>query len=329
MKYLFGACALLAAPLAHAGSCHLQTVGEINVSADGPTMVADGQVNGQPIRLTIDTGSEMTLLFRDSARKLHLPLRGAGSDESADIGGERRVYSAQVKSFQVGSSQMRNADLVVTGKSLGEAQGVVGEPFLTQTDVEFDLAHGKVRFFRAEGCDGDQVVYWGAAYSVLPLERTNLAELLVRVKVNGAPVLAQLDTGSDISVLTRGGAARAGMSPTSKGMERGGKIQGAGHEKITAYVGDFDSFSFGDETIRHTKLWIADLFHANKEYDPAISAIPVKVVDTPDMLIGADFFKSHRVYVSIQQHKVYASYVGGPVFAVADPAAGADTKTLN
>lgn len=329
MKVLIGVCALLAASTAHAGACHLQTVGEINVTADGPTMVADGQVNGQPIRLTIDTGSEMTMLFRDSARKLHLALRGEGGDESADIGGERRVYSAQVKSFQVGGAEMRNAELVVTGKSLGDTEGVVGEPFLTQTDVEFDLAHGKVRFFRPEGCDGDQVVYWGAAYSVLPLERTPLAELLVKVKVNGAPVLAQLDTGSDISVLTRGGAARAGLSPSSKGVERGGKISGAGHEKITAYIGDFDSFSFGEETIRHTKLWIADLFHANKEYDPAMSAIPVKLVDTPDMLIGADFFKSHRVYVSMQQHKVYASYVGGPAFAAADPAAGADSKSPN
>jgi hypothetical protein len=156
-----------------------------------------------------------------------------------------------------------------------------------------------------------------------------LAELLVRVKVNGAPVLAQLDTGSDISVLTRGGAARAGMSPNSKDVSRGGRIQGSGHEKITAYVGDFDSFSFGDETIRHTKLWIADLFHADTEMDMARSSIPEKVVDTPDMLIGADFFKSHRVYVSMQQHKVYASYVGGPVFAAADPAAGDNPKTPN
>jgi hypothetical protein len=33
------------------------------------------------------------------------------------------------------------------------------------------------------------------------------------------------------------------------------------------------------------------------------------------MLLGADFFRSHRVYVSLGQRKVYASYLGGPVFS--------------
>ena len=31
-------------------------------------------------------------------------------------------------------------------------------------------------------------------------------------------------------------------------------------------------------------------------------------------LLGADFFRSHRVYVARGQRKVYVSYMGGPVF---------------
>ncbi|HET9329219.1 MAG TPA: tetratricopeptide repeat protein, partial [Steroidobacteraceae bacterium] len=33
-----------------------------------------------------------------------------------------------------------------------------------------------------------------------------------------------------------------------------------------------------------------------------------------DMLVGADFFLSHRIYVSNSQHKLYFTYNGGPVF---------------
>jgi tetratricopeptide (TPR) repeat protein len=33
-----------------------------------------------------------------------------------------------------------------------------------------------------------------------------------------------------------------------------------------------------------------------------------------DMLIGADFFLSHRIYVASSQHKLYFTYNGGPVF---------------
>jgi hypothetical protein len=33
------------------------------------------------------------------------------------------------------------------------------------------------------------------------------------------------------------------------------------------------------------------------------------------MLLGADFFLSHRIFVSNEQHKVYFTYNGGPVFS--------------
>jgi hypothetical protein len=32
------------------------------------------------------------------------------------------------------------------------------------------------------------------------------------------------------------------------------------------------------------------------------------------MLLGADFFQSHRVYVARSQRRIYVSYMGGPVF---------------
>ena len=32
------------------------------------------------------------------------------------------------------------------------------------------------------------------------------------------------------------------------------------------------------------------------------------------MLLGADFFLSHRILVSNSQHKLYFTYNGGPVF---------------
>jgi tetratricopeptide (TPR) repeat protein len=52
----------------------------------------------------------------------------------------------------------------------------------------------------------------------------------------------------------------------------------------------------GDEEIRNTRLRIGD---------PGI--------DT-DMLIGADFFLSHRIYVASKQHKLFFTYNGGAVF---------------
>jgi predicted aspartyl protease len=311
-----------AATAARAGDphCQLQEVGELVASAEGTTIVTEGKINGQPVRLTIDTGSDLTMLSRNAAKELHLPMRGLGGDDVAGVGGASRLYSVTVKSLRVGNMEERGGEIVATGRSVGSTQGSLGVRFLTQSDVEFDLPHGKVRFFRPGTCEGDQVVYWGEAYAMAPLLPTPGYELLVNVKVDGRPVIAQLDTGSEVSVLTPHGAARAGVSQGSRGVVKAGKIEGSGHEKITSYVNVFDSFSFGDETIKAARLWIADLFYADTVMDTASSFIPQKELDAPDMLLGADFFKSHRVYVSLKQRKVYVSYEGGPVFQPESPA---------
>jgi hypothetical protein len=34
----------------------------------------------------------------------------------------------------------------------------------------------------------------------------------------------------------------------------------------------------------------------------------------PDMLLGADFLRSHRVLLAMSQRRLYFSYVGGRVF---------------
>ena len=39
------------------------------------------------------------------------------------------------------------------------------------------------------------------------------------------------------------------------------------------------------------------------------------------MLIGADFFLSHRIYVASSQRKLYFTYNGGPVFNLDTPGA--------
>ncbi|MEA1674201.1 hypothetical protein [Nitrospirillum sp. BR 11163] len=39
----------------------------------------------------------------------------------------------------------------------------------------------------------------------------------------------------------------------------------------------------------------------------------------PDMLLGLDFLRAHRMFVAHSQHRIYFTYVGGPVFQVTGP----------
>jgi hypothetical protein len=267
--------------------------------------------------MIVDTGAWGTLLFESEARKLGVVLRRTGA-VAYGVGGASDVYSVRVKEFRLGSLSERDADLVVTGQSLGGVQGVVGAKFLLQADLEFDLPHGKIRFFKPHGCAGDQVVYWGEAYAVAPMIPTQDDQILVQVRVNGAPVVAQMDTGASGSILTTGAAAKAGVRPGSPGVVPAGSTHGLGRAPTPIYLGRFTSFSFGEETIKNAELGVADLFVADRATELG-TRVPAPVSDQPQMLLGADFFRSHRVFIAREQHRVYASYEGGPVFRAGPP----------
>jgi hypothetical protein len=279
---------------------------------DGREIITEAQINGEPVRLIVDTGAWGTLLFENEARKLGLVLRRTGA-VAYGVGGESQVYSVRVKEFRLGALSERDADLVATGQTLGGVQGVVGAKFLLQADVEFDLPHGKIRFFKPHGCAGDQVVYWGEAYAAAPMIPTPDDRIVVQVRVNGLPIVAQMDTGASGSVLTIEAATKVGVRPRSPGLVSGGPTRGMGRATTPVYLGRFASFSFGEETIKNAELGVADLFAADRARELG-QLVPSPVSDQPQLLLGSDFFRSHRVFIAREQHKVYATYEGGPVF---------------
>jgi len=126
-------------------------------------------------------------------------------------------------------------------------------------------------------------------------------------------VLAALDTGASATTVTREAARKAGVHLESHDVAYVGPSHGLGPKAVETYVAVFPTLNIGDETIKNAKLGIADLFGRDKEIASG-SRIPRAAIETPDMLLGMDFFLSHRVYVARSQGKIYFSYLGGPVF---------------
>ena len=306
------AAAMVAPAAADEKHCQLQALGEMPVTIEGGVVSTTGEVDGKPVRLIVDTGSFGTILFEAEAQKLGLFLRRTGG-KAYGVGGASDVYTARVKSFRLGDLSERDADLVVTGRGLGGAQGLVGGKFLLQADVEFDLPHGKIRFFRPKDCEGDQVVYWGEAYAVAPMLPTTADEILTEVKVNDIRLVAKMDTGAGVSVMTPQAATVAGVALKSASLTNEGETQGLGPKAEAQYADVFPTFSFGEETIHNATLRVVDLFGRDKETQ-LNDLIPTPVTDQPQMLLGADFFRAHRVFVAREKHKIYVSYQGGPVF---------------
>jgi tetratricopeptide (TPR) repeat protein len=156
--------------------------------------------------------------------------------------------------------------------------------------------------YPSDECRRARLAYWAKERPAVEVDlegRTEpyLEHIASTAYVNGVRVRAVFDTGAAFSMLSLKAARRAGIAPGSEGVAPGGRARGVGDREVRTWIARVESFALGDEKISHTRLRIGD-------YDLAVG----------DMLLGADFFLSHRIYVARSQEKIYFTYNGGPVF---------------
>jgi tetratricopeptide (TPR) repeat protein len=159
-----------------------------------------------------------------------------------------------------------------------------------------------IRIVKASDCAHANMAYWEPkgptgvmALSALQPESqmtTGYAE------INGKRVSVMFDTGSPQSYVAIGAARRAGFDPKGPGVVPAGESRGVGRRLVQTWIMPVASFDVGGETIRNTRLRVGD------------TTLPGGV----EMLLGADFFLSHHIYVGNATHRIFFTYNGGPVF---------------
>ena len=293
-----------ASPAGAAESCKLLALGELPVSMDGLDPVVSGKIDGQPVRLIADSGAFFSTLNSNAAARLKLRSQysGNGGFRVRGVNGEVEAGLKVADQFTVLNHTFKDTEFVTIPSSFGSrADGLLGQNFLNVWETEFDLANGAIRLFKAEGCQNAALAYWSKTtpYSVIPVDRTETGAHQIRghVSVNGVELPAVFDTGAGPSVLTLRGAARAGIRRDDPALKPGGVSGGIARRLVQTWIAPVRSFKIGDEEIRNTRLRVGEI-----------------EVEGADMLIGADFFLSHRILVANSQRKLYLSYNGGPVF---------------
>jgi predicted aspartyl protease len=306
------------APSAAAGECRLAKIAEWPVRIERNKIIVDGAINGQRIGVMLDTGAERSLILGSAVARLGLTMQRTGG-RIIGIGGESDAAAVRIEEFRIGDAARRDW-LVVVAAERGFGPGVgfiLGEDFFSQVDVEFDLAHNRVRLFVPKDCGDVALAYWAAdGVNVVPLVADGIGRyrILLTVKVNGQPVDAMLDSGASGSVLNRADATRLGLAPQSAGVVPVGTAGGLGRQTIDIWRVPVSRVSIGDETIRDTSIDVADLWKGTAHVEIG-SHVPVPMLALPGMLLGADFLLSHRVLVSHSQHRMYFTYAGGAVFS--------------
>lgn len=329
---LAAACLALGAGTAAHSACQLGLVAELPIKVDRNQALVQAEINGQPVRFLMDTGSDKTLIWRGAAEGLGLRAVPMDGVVFYGVGGGEEAKITTVRDLKLGSAAARDIRMIVIGPAGAIKSpryvGLLGADLLLQNDIELDFANGVVRLMKPNGCQGDEVVYWNKPYSVANIIPSNSGTgLYIEVSLNGKKIEALMDTGATRTTVTQRAAAAAGVTPRSEGVTENGKASGIGAEAVKVYSATFSTLSIGDEKIDNAKLELGQIFEADKQVPLGSHLATEAPVSSPDMLLGADFMKAHRIYIARSQGKVYFSYNGGPIFEVgpkpADKPAGA------
>jgi tetratricopeptide (TPR) repeat protein len=283
-------------------------------------------VNGLPGLFMVDTGAFYSSISNAGVAKYHLKVGPSafGMTVTGVGRGDTGFSLGTAKMFIFDTLPFNDADfMILEGDRGGEDDGAIGQNILGAPDVEYDLANGAIRLFKETGCQQASLAYWDTAqdYSVVSIQSEGfLSPPVSSATLNGVKIRVVFDTGTPRSMVSLQAAARAGVGPSSPGVISAGYSAGvARRSQFSVWRARFNSFKLGDEEIKNTPLLIGDMKLTNA-----------------DMLLGADFFLSHRLFVSSTQHKVYFTYNGGAVFnletatqtaSAAQPAASASSDS--
>jgi tetratricopeptide (TPR) repeat protein/predicted aspartyl protease len=302
---IWGISLMPATALAAPEHCHLGILLQLPVTMNGFRPLVDARINDHPVSMLVDSGAFFSFLTPAAAAELQLSLSAAPFElRVKGVAGEMTSLDLATATLTLGGVTFpKKLEFLVGGNDLGGAQGIIGQNILRIADVEYDLANGMIRLIKPEGnCRKTNPMYWtheGDAYSVMDITWATALEPHTSgvALLNGSKLKVIFDTGAGTSMLTLRAAERAGIKPDSHGVTPAGLTYGMGQGFVKTWIGPFESFKLGSEEIRNTHLRFGEL----------------QLTDS-DMLIGPDFFLSHRVYVASSQRKLYFTYNGGPVF---------------
>jgi tetratricopeptide (TPR) repeat protein/predicted aspartyl protease len=285
--------------------------------APGNRALLSTKINGADARFILDSGAFFSMMPMAAATQYHLPLQWAPMGFTiVGIGGDSKVQIGVIKDFQVGELKFHDVEFFIGGSDIqSNSVGLIGQNWLANWDVEYDMGHGRIALVRPQNCSKSSwIAYWAPVGkgSRLDIEPTRDAryQTMSTVQINGKDIRFTFDTGAPTSVLFRRGADKLGIKLDGPGVTDAGYSSGLGASRIKQYIVTLNSFKVGDdEEIKNARIRVMDGNVGPNLYSKYDS----------DMLLGADFILSHRILVSNSQHKMYINYNGGPIFNVTGP----------
>jgi len=273
------AIACLALAPARAQDCAPQALAKVQITTlpDGRITVPVA-VEGHALNFLLDTGGVYTTIKWEVAREMNLPVRQTDRRLSG-VGGTLLNFVLTGENFSVGEFKVANKPIYVESRPLPDADGTLAPDILRDYDVEIDLVAGTMTLFAPGYCAVQE-----PRDTVLAIGVSSNGQVHLPVKIDGASMLAVLDTGSVISVTGMRTAAYLGVRSNSPGLEL--RHDNGGYQ---LYSYPFSTLEIGDMTVQNPNIAIA-----NDGFLPG-----------DELVLGIDALRLMRVTIAYASKRLY------------------------
>jgi predicted aspartyl protease len=293
------------AAAAHA-DCRVDHVLDLPVRVEQMHPIVEAEINGARARLVLDSGASTNLLSVQAARAYRLSIGPTEEEDGVALDGDMPLAQATAASVELGGQQFQNLPFMVGGGGFDRGiDGLIGQDFMADADVDYDLAGGEVSFLHASGCAGRELAQWTTpdetvGMVVLQPVEEGARDVIGAALVNGVPIRVVFDTGGGPSMLSEAAARRVGVSPDDAGARPAGDLFGVAKRPVHTWSVPVKSFEIGGERFSDVRVRVGDWQGSGGDY--------------ADMILGGDFFRSHHVLIARSQGRVYFTRNGAPVF---------------
>jgi predicted aspartyl protease len=306
---LMMALALAALQAAQSAPCQLNKIATLPVSVSRANgVLVAGSIKGEPVQFEADTGTNETTFDASVISRFGLANEGQ-SVTGYGATGETAGIMANVPDVQIGNIKILTTSQLISRTHFlpDGVYALFGEDFFISYDLDLDLKNSVINLMAYDTCPGEPV-YWSNTFSEADTPVRN-GKIFVKVELDGKAATAILDTGASTSVVSWALARRIGINKDSAGVMTLGSARGIGNQALTEYGYRFSELHVGDEVVRNPFLRIFNLMPIKHDYSMA------HIQDTNlgefDVVLGADFIKTHHIYITTQQGKMYFTFNGG------------------
>ncbi len=276
-------------------SCDLVVLARLPLEVQKRLLIVTVGIDGQTVRLVVDSGAERTTLSESAVKRLHLERDPKRIGTSLGLGGSTTSTDAIVNDFVLGSLRLPPVERIGVGTFgfEGDAEatidGVLGADILLAFDLDIDVPGRALTLYRVRRCP-DNAPPWTEPFVAVQGVTARKDRLLLPFKLNGFEGTAILDTGASATTIGVAMATRMGLDEQTMAMDRKIRQRGIGAGSTIGRYHWFREFRVGPALIQGLMLTV----------------LPTDV-GVGDALIGEDFLEGRRVWLSFKTRQVFVS----------------------